>query len=218
MSIVWGRKYYLNKMKLILIRHAESTWNRTNRVQGTRNPGLSDKGIKQAQLLAHQFNKMRFDAVYSSHLRRAYETAKILTNFQISTLEDLQEIKLGVWEGKTIQQVNKEYKEIYRQWYKEPLKVKIPGGETLLEFKDRVVCIFDKIKAQHPNQEVLVVTHGGVITVYLAHLLEMNLNKVWSLTLKNSSMTILSFYDDFPSLLLFNDTCHLNGNEELVTW
>lgn len=205
-------------MKLILIRHGESRWNRLNRVQGTKNPRLSDKGIKQAKLLAHQIKKMRFDAVYSSHLSRAYETAKILTNSNIATLEDLQEIKLGVWEGKTVHQVKKEYKELYGQWYKEPLKVKIPGGETLLEFKDRVVQTFDKIKAQHPNQEVLVVTHGGVITVYLAHLLEMNLNKVWSITLKNTSITILSFYEDFPSLLLFNDTCHLNGDKELITW
>jgi len=205
-------------MKLILVRHSESTWNRLKKVQGARNPRLSEKGKKQAQLLAQRFKEMRFDAVYSSHLSRAYETAEILTNSNICILEDLQEIKLGVWEGKTINQVNKEYKELSRQWYQEPLGVKIPGGETILEFRERIVQAFDRIKAQHQNQEVLVVTHGGVITVYLAHLLEMNLNKVWSITVKNSSITLLNFYKNIPYVLLFNDTCHLDFDEDLVTW
>lgn len=205
-------------MKLILVRHGESTWNKLKRVQGTRNPRLSDRGIKQSQLLADRFNGMKFDAVYSSPLTRAYHTAKILTNSNICTIEDLQEIKLGVWEGKTINQVSREYKEIYDQWYQKPLEVKIPGAETILEFKERVVKTFDKIRAQHPNQEVLVVTHGGVITIYLAHLLEMNLNKLWSISLKNNSVTILSFYEEFPCVLLFNDTCHLDFDKELITW
>jgi alpha-ribazole phosphatase len=207
-------------MKLILIRHGESTWNKSKRVQGTKNPHLSDKGIKQSQLLADRFNGIRFDAVYSSPLTRAYETAKILTNskYNIHTLQDLQEIKLGVWEGKTINQVSKEYKKEYNKWYKKPMEVKIPGAETILEFKDRVVKTLDKIRAQHPNQDVLVVTHGGVITIYLAHLLEMNLNKVWSISLKNGSVTILSFYERFPCVLLFNDTCHLDFDKELITW
>lgn len=205
-------------MRLILVRHSESTWNKLKKVQGIKNPKLSEKGKRQAQLLANRFNGWKFDAVYSSHLSRAYETAKILTKDNIFILEDLQEIKLGVWEGKTVSQVNKEYTELYREWYSEPLKVKIPGGETILEFKERVVRTFDRIKAQHPEQEVLVVTHGGVITVYLAHLLEMNLNKVWSITVKNSSISILDFYAGFPCVLLFNDTCHLDFDEELVTW
>ncbi|MEW6095033.1 MAG: histidine phosphatase family protein [bacterium] len=207
-------------MKLILVRHGESTWNKLKRIQGAKNPRLSDKGIKQSQLLANRFNEMRFDAVYSSHLNRAYQTAKILinSNTHICIIEDLQEIKLGVWEGKTIDQVSKEYKEIYDKWYQKPLEVKIPGAETILEFKNRVVRTIDGIKRQHPGQEVLVVTHGGVISIYLAHLLEMNLNKVWSISLKNGSVTIISFYEEFPSVLLFNDTCHLDSEEDLVTW
>jgi len=206
------------QIKLILVRHSESTWNKLKKVQGIRNPKLSEKGKRQSQLLAKRFKGMRFDAVYSSQLNRAYETAEIVTNSDICILEDLQEIKLGVWEGKTINQVNKEYKELYEKWYKEPVEVKIPGGETILEFKNRIIKAFDRIKAQHPYQEVLVVTHGGVISVYLAHLLEMNLNKVWSIMVKNSSITILSFYGDTPYVLLFNDTCHLDFEQELVTW
>lgn len=205
-------------MKLILIRHGESTWNKLKRVQGIRNPRLSDKGRKQSQLLANRFNGMKFDAVYSSHLSRAYDTAKILTNNHICIVKDLHEIELGVWEGKTINQVSKEYKELYNKWYKEPLEIKIPGAETILEFKERVVRTLDGIRRQHPNQDVLVVTHGGVITIYLTHLLEMNLNKVWSISLKNGSVTILSFYEEFPCVLLFNDTCHLDAQEDLVTW
>ena len=251
-------------MKLILVRHAESTWNKSNRVQGIKNPKLSDKGQRQAQLLAEKFrgitsNGMSFDAVYSSPLKRAYDTAKILINrnenkverlkaegvyslpafslqpkhlqpsiSNICTIEDLQEIKLGVWEGMTINQVRQEYKELYAQWYQKPVEVKIPGAETVLEFKDRVVSVFDEIRAKHPDQEVLVVTHGGVISVYLAYLLEMNLNRLWSISLKNTAVTIISFceaclveaclVEDFPCVLVFNDTCHLEAEKDLVTW
>ncbi|MDI6735651.1 MAG: histidine phosphatase family protein [bacterium] len=205
-------------MKLILVRHAESTWNKSNRVQGIKNPKLSDKGRRQSQLLAEKFNGMRFDAVYSSHLKRAYDTAKILTNSNISTIEDLQEIKLGVWEGLTINQVRQEYKELYTQWYQKPVEVRIPGAETVLEFKDRVVGVLDGIRAKHPDEEVLVVTHGGVITLYLAHLLEMDLNRLWSISLKNAAVTIISFCENFPCVLVFNDTCHLEKDLDLVTW
>ncbi len=209
-------------MKLILVRHAESTWNKSNRVQGIKNPKLSDKGRRQSQLLAEKFNGMNFDAVYSSHLKRAYDTAKIsltgLTHLTISTIEDLQEIKLGVWEGMTINQVRQEYKELYAQWYQKPVEVKIPGAETVLEFKDRVVGVLDGIRARHPDQEVLVVTHGGVITLYLAHLLEMDLNRLWSISLKNAAVTIISFCENFPCVLVFNDTCHLELEKDLVTW
>ncbi|MEW6607080.1 MAG: histidine phosphatase family protein [bacterium] len=207
-------------MKLILVRHSESTWNKLNRVQGIRNPKLSEKGYRQSQLLAQRFNGTKFDAVYSSHLSRAYQTAKILTNSKNDILihQDLHEIKLGIWEGKTINQVRKENKELYKEWYQKPLEVRIPGAETLLEFKERVVRVFDEIRTKHPDQQILVVTHGGVITTYLAHLLEMNLNKVWSISLKNSAVTIISFSKEFPCVLVFNDTCHLDFDEDLVTW
>lgn len=212
-------------MKLILVRHGESTWNKSKRVQGIRNPRLSKRGIKQSQLLAERLKGMKFDAVYTSPLRRAYDTTKILINstnphINISIVEDLQEIKLGTWEGKTIEQVSKEYKDLYDKWCQTPLDVDIPGAETVLEFKDRVVRAFENIRAQHPhpNQEVLVVTHGGVISIYLAHLLDMNLNKIWSISLKNNSLTILRFYKEFPHILLFNDTCHLDFDKDLVTW
>ncbi|MFH1562281.1 MAG: histidine phosphatase family protein [Nitrospirota bacterium] len=213
-------------MKLILVRHAESIWNKLNRVQGIRDPRLSEKGRRQSQLLANKFDGMSFDAVYSSPLKRAYETANIISPIRLIRpiiLKDLQEIKLGVWEGKTIKQVQEEYKELYAQWYQKPVEVKIPGAETVLEFKDRVVSVFDGIRAKHPDQEVLVVTHGGVIAVYLAHLLEMNLNRLWSISLKNASVTIISFceaclVENFPCVLLFNDTCHLESEKDLVTW
>ncbi len=213
-------------MKLILVRHAESTWNKSNRVQGIKNPKLSNKGRRQSQLLAEKFNGMKFDAVYSSPLKRAYDTAKILVKNMsyktyktyISTVEDLQEIKLGVWEGMTINQVRQKYKELYAQWYQKPVEVKIPGAETVLEFRDRVVNVLDGIRAKHPDQEVLVVTHGGVITLYLAHLLEMDLNRLWSISLKNAAVTIISFCENFPCVLVFNDTCHLEFDKNLVTW
>ncbi len=214
-------------MQLILVRHGESVWNEEGKVQGTSNPDLSKRGIKQAEMLAAKLNqKHTINAVYSSPLARAHSTAKIITrthNLPINICHDLREIQLGEWEGKHFSQLQQEYPEMLKLWYSEPLSVSVPGGETVIEFRDRVVAAMDKIVQRHEKDEkgekgekIMVVAHGGVISIYIAHLLEMNLNRIWFVALKNASVSILDCWGDRACLTLFNDTCHLG--EECETW
>ncbi|MFH1097905.1 MAG: histidine phosphatase family protein [Candidatus Desantisbacteria bacterium] len=208
-------------MQLILIRHGESIWNEEGKVQGTSNPILSKRGVQQAEMLSTKFNNgYKVNAVYSSPLSRAHSTAKIITrthDMPINICHDLREIELGEWEGKHFSQLQKEYPEMIKLWYSEPLQVSVPGGETVLEFRDRVVAAMNEIVKRHEQDEkVMVVAHGGVISIYIAHLLEMNLNKIWFMVLKNASISILDCWGDKVCLRLFNDTCHLG--EEWETW
>lgn len=207
-------------MQLILIRHGESVWNEEGKVQGTSNPDLSKRGVQQAEMLAAKFNELKH-TVYSSPLSRAHSTAKIITrshNIPINICHDLREIELGEWEGKHFSQLQQEYPEMIKLWYSEPLCVAVPGGETVLEFRDRVVSAMERIVKQHEQDEkIMVVAHGGVISIYIAHLLEMNLNRIWFMALKNASVSILDCWEDNKVCLrLFNDTCHLG--EEWETW
>jgi broad specificity phosphatase PhoE len=214
-------------MQLILIRHGESVWNEEGKVQGISNPDLSKRGIQQAEMLAAKFDKIgKINSqyiVYSSPLSRAHSTAKIIThthNLPINICHDLREIQLGEWEGKHFSQLQQEYPEMFELWYSEPLRVSVPGGETVIEFRDRVVTAMDEIVKRHEQDEkdgkIMIVAHGGVISIYIAHLLEMNLNRIWFVALKNASVSILDYWGDKACLTLFNDTCHLG--EECETW
>lgn len=216
-------------MKLHLIRHGESTWNKQGLVQGIRDPELSPNGKKQAQLLTKRLRHYKFEAFYSSPLKRAYQTAEALNeahSLPIIIEKDLHEIRLGEWESKSISELRNQDSEMVDKWYKMPLEVKIPGAETVNEFKDRVVNVFTTILSKHPQdkEEIIIVTHGGVISIYVGWLLEMNLNKVWSISLKNCSLTTIEFCGDatgnsLTNISLFNDTCHLESvSKSLITW
>ncbi|MDI6704107.1 MAG: histidine phosphatase family protein [bacterium] len=209
-------------MELILIRHAESNWNKTCRVQGTRDPHLSEIGRRQGELIAQRFNNERLDIIYASPLKRAYQTAEILAkkkNVRLILEERLKEINLGEWQGKTLKEINRRYGDMLNRWYEKPEDVNLPGGERLLEFKDRVVNVFTEIKRRYFSRRVVVVTHGGVISIYLVHLLGMNPNRVWRIALKNASISIIKFYGEVFNLALFNDTCHLSRDiSQQVIW
>jgi broad specificity phosphatase PhoE len=201
-------------MRLVLVRHGESNWNRTGRVQGWRNPGLSPIGREQTRLLGQRLSMNRFKALYSSPLRRACECAMVLSDFvnlPIKKEEALKEMRLGDWEGKSISQVEKEYPDMLSRWYERPTSVRIPGAEDIRSFSKRVVRAFDKIKRENEGKDVLVVTHGGVISIYMVHILGMNLDYIWRIPLKNTAITTLLFYGDRVNVANFNDTCHLSS-------
>lgn len=198
-------------MELYLIRHGESTFNRDDRVQGQSNPHLTEQGKKQAHLLKNRLSNTSFDFVYSSHLRRAYNTARIVMDgrYKIQKDKRIAEINLGDWEGMSAKRLFKE-SDAFRDWFEKTNEVIPENGESLFEFKNRVVSFFDEIIEREKGKEKgIVFTHSGVIGIFLAHLLKMDLNKVWSIPSSHCSITILKISPIFL-LTSFNDTCHLS--------
>lgn len=199
-------------MELYLIRHGESTWNKSDRIQGQRNPYLTNKGEKQAKLLRNRLLKIPFDFVYSSPLRRAYNTAEIVMDgrYEIQKDKRIAEINLGDWEGISAKKLFKE-DSTFRDWFERTNEITPKNGESLLEFKDRVVSFFDEIIGlQKEKHRGIVFTHSGVISIFLVHLLKMDLNKVWSIPTSHCSITIITTNPIFI-LTSFNDTCHLSS-------
>ncbi len=199
-------------MELYLIRHGESTWNRDDRVQGQSNPFLTKEGKKQAELLKNRLAPISFDFAYSSHLNRAYHTAKIALDGRYKIISDkrISEINLGEWEGIRAKKLFKE-SEKFRNWFEKTSEIIPKNGESLFEFKSRVVSFFNEIIEREKGKERgAIFTHSGVIGIFLAHLLGMNLNKVWSIPSSNGSITTIKI-NPILLLLTFNDTCHLDG-------
>jgi probable phosphoglycerate mutase len=186
-------------MNLYIIRHGESKWNIENRLQGSSNPGLSKLGRLQAGLLAKRFKKIKIDRLYASPLLRSLETAQALSrtlHLKIVKKTDLREITLGEWEDRTPQEIDKLYNNKYQKWLRcGPTKVRIPGQERISSFRRRVDRAFNDIISRERHREnVLVVTHGGVISSFLARLLKADFDRlILKLYLPNTCVTLVSF-------------------------
>ncbi|OGL08952.1 MAG: hypothetical protein A3F92_14370 [Candidatus Rokubacteria bacterium RIFCSPLOWO2_12_FULL_71_22] len=196
-------------MTLLLARHGQTAWNAGRRFQGGSDVGLSDVGRAQAAALGRAVRDRRLAAAYVSPMRRAVETAEIAlagAGIPLVPLEELRELSLGEWEGRTVDEVRALAGDPYAAWVRAPLDCAPPGGEPLRAVCARVLRAVDRIGAAHPNGDnVLVVAHGGVLSVYLCHLLGLSLNHLWRLRLDNGSLSIARP----PRLIRINDTTHL---------
>jgi broad specificity phosphatase PhoE len=194
----------------LLVRHGQSEWNRVRRFQGANDVGLSDTGRAQAEAFGRALRRgYRVAAAYVSPLRRARETAEIAlagTAIPLVPSPDLRELSLGEWEGRTVDEVRALHGDPYHAWVRAPLDYPPPGGETLPEVCRRVLRAVERIAASHRDgDDVLVVAHGGVISVYLCHLLGVSFNALWRLRVDNGSLSIAKP----PRLVCINDTAHL---------
>jgi broad specificity phosphatase PhoE len=201
-----------DKRKLYLVRHAESVWNAERKVQGTC-PGilLSDFGREQARLLGNRLRALEAAAVYCSDAERAVETARLAlgNGREITLMQELRELSLGDWEGRSIVELLAEEPSLIDRWYREPTKVRVNGAEDIFSFRDRIVQTMESIEKNSDEGDVIIVTHGGVICAYLTHILGMNLDDLWSFSLPNASITTV-ILDFKPRLRSFGETAHLS--------
>jgi len=140
---------------LLIARHGETDWNREGRWQGWADPPLNDTGRAQARELARLLRTTPFDAVYSSDLRRAHETAEILAaphGVPVVVDPGLREIDVGSWSGLTRAEIRSRFPDGER-----------PDGETHEEHAARTRAAVIRLARDHPGGRILVVAHGGTI-------------------------------------------------------
>jgi broad specificity phosphatase PhoE len=149
---------------ILLVRHAESDWNVENRFQGHADRPLTRRGREQAERLAEELASERLDAIYTSPLRRARETAAIIAlphRLDPVPVPELQEIDVGRWSGLSRCEVESTFPDAFRRW--------VGGGEgwedgeSYPQMVRRVLTAVRQIAAQHPDGRILVVSHGGPI-------------------------------------------------------
>jgi uncharacterized phosphatase len=149
---------------ILLARHGETDWNLHRRVQGQSDTPLNETGRAQAETLAQELAGERIDAVYSSDLVRAHETARIVAEprgLHVTALPDLRERHFGTWEGLTDDEVLVRFPEARRGHWGD--------GETLEDVAERVLSGLIRIAESHPDGQVLVVSHGGPLRAALVH-------------------------------------------------
>jgi broad specificity phosphatase PhoE len=198
-------------MRLLLARHGQSTWNAERRFQGATDIALSALGREQAAALGKAVAGYRVTAAYASPYRRARETAEIAlagSGLPLTTMDELRELSLGDWEGCTVDEVRGREGDPYRAWLLAPHDCPPPNGEPLDAVYRRVQSAVERIAAAHgEDEDVLVVAHGGVISVYACVLLGCSFNSLWRLRVDNASLTVVKP----PRLVSLNTTAHLTG-------
>ena len=149
--------------RLWLARHGETDWNREGRFQGQADPPLNASGLAQARQVADLLVEAGIQAIYCSDLQRALLTAQIIgKKLKLIPIGDerLREIRLGEWEGMLKEQIKFQYPEIWHTRQLDPVQVRPPGGENLLELAERVWAAANQIAQLHPEGKALIVSHG----------------------------------------------------------
>ena len=201
--------------RVLLVRHGESTWNAERRVQGQHDPPLSEFGRRQAGQLAARLAGRPLVALYSSDLRRAWQTAEPIAEavgLEAIPLQGLREIALGDWEGKTREELAREFPEEWEAWSQRPSWDLVPSGEGAGPFERRVRETLAWILSRHTVGDVLCVTHGGVIQVALGSVVapRRGSDGLFPFVIENCSLTVLQRSSSRTVVTAVNDTCHLS--------
>ena len=198
-------------LELWLVRHGETTWNALGRWQGHANAPLSEAGMLQAHRLAARLGDQRFDAVISSDLSRASDTAKIVAAKLEGTpnvlLEPLwREIDVGDLSGITYEESLS--RGLHHRFM--PFDQRHPNGESSADLAARANQAIEGLKLERVGQRVIVFSHGGTIRRALAVILnEPDAKWVTKFPVGNTSISRFTLKADENRCLTFNDTAHL---------
>ncbi len=149
-------------MEIFLLRHGETLWNFEKRCQGLTDLELNDTGLEQARTIARQLSHERIHAVFSSHLKRAHQTAQVIGeahSLNVITDSDFRELDHGEFEGLTFNEIHASYRDFIQAWREKPAHLAIPGGESIADVDQRAWRGIEKIKRQYLHKTVVVVSH-----------------------------------------------------------
>lgn len=200
--------------KIYLIRHGESEWNLLNKVQGQTNTHLTQLGEIQAKAIGNRLINKDIDAIYTSDLTRAHDTAKFIgreINKPIISSKFLREINFGHWEGLTIPEIRQDYGEEYDIWLKSPDKMNVYGVENLEILSERVIAGVNFILEENLGKNIAIVSHSVTLKVLLLGLLGIPLSHYKNFSISNVGLSIVECRDYNRVLTKLNDISHLEG-------
>ncbi len=198
--------------KIFLVRHGESKWNVLKKIQGQQDVPLTDRGKSQAYQIGDRLLSEKIDSIYSSDLKRAYDTATIIgkkLQIDVNPMTELREINFGQWEGASYDKIySTNHKEIIL-WRKAPEKLNIDGIESLKKLQLRAMSAVNKIINSETGNNILIVSHSATLKTIILGLLNIDLANFKNLTLDNVSLTIVEFRNYNRVLKVLNDTNHI---------
>jgi probable phosphoglycerate mutase len=202
----------MQRTQMIIVRHGETEWNIAGIRQGHLDSALTGKGIAQAKALAARLAREEFTMIYSSDLGRAVQTAKEIsqvTHHEIVTDAQLRERHLGIFQGLNADELTEKYPEERRQFRTMGPDYIIPGGESMRQQVERNVSYLNGLAAKHQGEQIVVVTHGGVVSGFFRHTLEISLAARRRFEFVNAGLNVFAHEEGNWMLLTWGDVSHL---------
>ena len=201
-------------LRLILLRHGLTQWNREGRYQGCVDTRLCPDGVAQAQAAARALASRPLAAIYSSPLWRARETAEAIATphrLAVRTVPGFGELCLGLWEGLTVEEVKAQFPDLYREWRETPEKVTMPNGESLRAVRERVLDGLKSLRADHEGEVVCLVAHAATVRVLILEALGLPLGRLWAVQCSPGGLSELEFGSGPATLHRMNVVGHLDA-------
>lgn len=198
--------------KIYVTRHGETEWNKLRRMQGRLDSPLTELGREQAQWLGERLKDVKIDHLYSSPAGRAIETATLINQFKglpIKTSENLQEICLGSWEGKTQVEIEAYDAERYVHFWHQPECFIPSDGESFESIIQRAGEQLERISEAHIGETVLVVAHAVVLKSMIAYIERKQIQAFWQGPfMKSTCLNCFEKVDGQWQISMVGDTSH----------
>jgi 2,3-bisphosphoglycerate-dependent phosphoglycerate mutase len=202
----------MESTRILLVRHGETDWNASGRIQGHSDTPLNAAGRLQARRAAQRLAREPIRALYSSDLARAFETAAIIgapLGLTVVASPQLRERRYGEWEGLTSAEIQAHYPEQFAIWRARSTDFAPPQGETRNEILTRALAELQTIARRHVREMVVVVSHGGLCYVLINHILGSVDADRREFTIGNASIHTLDVTGNQWSVISMNETAHL---------
>lgn len=184
-------------MRIYFTRHGETEWNKKDIIQGQLDSPLTEKGIEMGKSLREKSKNIKFDKIYSSDLKRALDTAKLIVgDREIITTPLLREINVGDWSGRKITDVNVEDSELYNDYFNHPEKYKRDDGESIFDLMNRVEKFFEEAIYPEEDENILIVAHGVTIVAMLDIMEKIAVKDFWSNRVRRNGEFNIADYKD----------------------
>lgn len=181
-------------MNIYFVRHGETDSNKNKLYYGKSDIKLNSKGIDQGKKVKKILQGIKFDIIYASESTRTFEMAQIINKYNTLIKRDgrINEMNLGVFEGKNYEQLQKQYPKELKLWSKHWKGYAPPKGESYSELYKRVESFMNEIKNKH-YKNLLIVTHSGVIRSVYCYILNGILDSFWKFSSKNGDISLIKY-------------------------
>jgi len=197
----------LTPTRLYLLRHGQVADGHTDRYHGNNDIGLSDKGVRQFEDLAAQLAAVPLAGIYASDLTRALTGAEIIRRGREAPLQiipEFREIHFGAWEGLSFTEIAERYPDDLQARFRDLNTFRIPGGESLMDVRDRALPRLGDLIAQHSQQAFIIVAHAGVNRVILSEALGLPLDHLFRLDQNYGCLNVIDYFPDMAVVRLIN--------------
>ena len=181
--------------RLLLVRHAAHDWLGRGIPGRMAGVSINDEGRLQAQALAPRLASAGIDAIYSSPQQRTRETVAPLATrlaLPVEIAPEFDEIDFGDWTGRQFSELERDDAALWHRWIEQRSTAQPPGGEAFGQVARRAMAGLERLRQLHPDQTVLVLSHGDVIKAALASCLGMSLDQLERFDIDPASMSVVA--------------------------